>query len=298
MVPVADPVEYDESDKLSSIAKAVRVLRALATVGDGEAGVTDLAEQAELPKSTTHRVLSALIGEGLVGRSGQRYRLGPGWFMLQSALSSSEWAQLVDQSSKPLADLFERTGATVHLGVLDGQDVLYLEKLTARGGTSVPTRVGARMPATCTALGKCLLAFADDDVVRSVVSNPLPMASQRSIGLPRLLLHQFDEIQRTGLAFDVEESQPGVLCVAAPIFQGGQAVAAISVTRVAVRGLSPTDGQDVERTARQVAGWLTGAYYAGPARVAGALGAAFRSGDLSRPSPGSISGRWQRSRAS
>lgn len=258
MTIVADHPDLDveSADTLSSIAKAARILRALAVAGDGDVGVTELAGKALLPKSTTHRVLAELIGAGLVGRSGQRYRLGPGWFELQSALSSSEWLQLVEQARRPLAALFERSGATVHLGVLDGEQVLYLEKLTAKGGTSVPTRVGAHRPVTCTALGKAMLAFAEPGVVRSVLAKPLPMASRTSIVMPGLLARQLTTIRGTGLAYDVEESQPGVFCVAAPVFRAGRAVAAVSVTRVAVRALSPDDAKGVQRAAREIADWL------------------------------------------
>jgi DNA-binding IclR family transcriptional regulator len=243
-------------DSLSSIAKAARVLRALAQGEGRELGVTDVAERVALPKSTTHRVLSELMAEGLVGRSGLRYCLGPAWFALQSALGSSEWVQLSERARQPLAQLFEQTGATVHLAVLDGEQVLYLEKLTAKGGTAIPTRVGVHMPATCTALGKSLLAFAPPALVHSVLVKPLPVASRLSIQLPRLLATQLAEIRHRGLAFDVEECQPGLYCVAAPVIRDGRVIAAVSLSRVNVRSLTPTDGLVVQRAAHQVADWL------------------------------------------
>jgi DNA-binding IclR family transcriptional regulator len=241
----------------SSIAKAARVLRALALSGLGGAGVTRLAALACLPKSTAHRVLSELVCEGLVSHTDQqRYRLGQGWFELQSALSTSEWVRLVEQAKSPLAALFEATGATVHFGVLDGDMVLYLEKLTARGGTAVPTRVGARFPLTCTALGKALLAHADDVTVRSILVNRLPVMSSRSITQPNLLLRQLAGIRDEGVAYDREESQAGVFCAAAPVFRSGQVVAAVSVTRTGGRGLVPADLAEVQRAAKRIAEWL------------------------------------------
>ncbi|MGW1785656.1 IclR family transcriptional regulator [Streptomyces sp. NPDC002143] len=243
-------------ESVSSIAKAARVLRALATAGVGEAGVTRIALSAQLPKSTTHRVLAELIGEGLVAHSGSRYRLGPDWFALQEALSSSEWLQMVERARIPLAQLFERTMATVHLGVLDGDRVLYLEKLTASGGTAIPTRVGAHMPASCTAIGKALLAHASPNVVRTLVAKPLPVLARRSIATPRQLLSQLEEIRRSGVAWDVEESQAGVCCVAAPVFRGGRAVAAVSVARVSSRGVTASDTAEAQSAAKQVSRWI------------------------------------------
>lgn len=252
-LPVATTTA-DESP--SSIAKAVRVLRSLALAGDAADGVTHIAELANLPKSTTHRVLAVLIDEGLVSRSDQRYRLGPGWFELQSALSSSEWHRIVRQAKRPLASLFETTEATVHFAVLDGDDVLYLEKLTGRNGTIVPTRVGERKPALCTALGKSLIAHADAAHVHSMLSKPLPMVSRRSITSPQIILHQLTETRRSGVAYDFEEVQPGVSCVAAPVFRSGKAIAAVSVTRVGRGVTSPSDASAVRRAATEITRWI------------------------------------------
>lgn len=243
-------------DGPSSIAKAVRVLRALALAGDNADGVTHIAELANLPKSTTHRVLAVLIQEGLVSRSDQRYRLGPGWFELQSALSSSEWHRIVRQAKKPLDSLFETTSATVHFAVLDGADVLYLEKLTGRQGTVVPTRVGERKPALCTALGKSLVAHADAADVRSLLSRPLPVVSHRSTRSPRIILKQLNEIRRVGVAYDFEEVQPGVFCVAAPVFRSGKAIAAVSVTRVGGAPTTSGDAAGVRRAADEITRWV------------------------------------------
>jgi len=250
------PVPTRTDDNSSSIAKAVRVLRSLALAGDRADGVTHIAELAKLPKSTTHRVLAVLIEEGLVSRSDQRYRLGPGWFELQSALSSSEWHRIVRQAKKPLASLFEATEATVHFAVLDGGDVLYLEKLTGRHGTVVPTRVGERKPALCTALGKSLVAHADAASVHSLLSKPLPMVSRRSITSPQIILKQLNEIRRVGVAYDFEEVQPGVFCVAAPVFRSGKAIAAVSVTRVGGTTTTRGDAAAVHRAATEISRWV------------------------------------------
>jgi DNA-binding IclR family transcriptional regulator len=247
---------YEADDSSSSIAKAVRVLRSLALAGDDADGVTHIAELANLPKSTTHRVLAVLIDEGLVSRSDQRYRLGPGWFELQSALSSSEWHRIVRQARRPLASLFETTEATIHFAVLDGEEVLYLEKLTGRHGTMVPTRVGERKPALCTALGKSLVAHADPADVHTLLSKPLPVVSQRSITSPRIILSQLAEIRRTGVAYDFEEIQPGVSCVAAPVFRSGKAIAAVSVTRVGGSATNPKDALAVRRAATEITRWV------------------------------------------
>jgi DNA-binding IclR family transcriptional regulator len=244
---------------VSSVAKAARLLRALAR-SSGEAGVTELAVAAGLPKSTAHRVLAELIQEEMVAHNGSRYRLGAGWYALQMSRSTSMWGDLLDIARRPLEDVFEATGANVHLAVLEAGQVLYLEKLTARGGTRIPTRVGARMPATCTAIGKALLAFSDVSVVRSVLSHDLPRPSSRSIVAPRLLLDQLAEVRRAGYSQDLEEAQPGLFCVAAPVVMEGRSVAAVSLARIGSSAHLISDRNHVRRTAVQIANALSAPY--------------------------------------
>lgn len=240
-------------DVVSSVAKAVRLLRALAAIDGEDAGISELALRTGLPKSTTHRVLAELIQEDLAARNGKRYRLGRGWFALQSALSSSEYGRLTEAARRPLADLFETRRACVHLGVLLGSEVLYLEKLTAPGGTRVPTRVGGKMPATCTALGKAMLAHSDMATIRSVLSARPAMRSARSIVVPQLLFDQFTGIRKSGFAYDLEESQPGVFCVAAPVIVSSEVVAAVSLTRMDSDKTLSTDATYVRRAAQKIA---------------------------------------------
>jgi DNA-binding IclR family transcriptional regulator len=245
---------------VTSIAKAARVLRALARCPNGEARVTELAMAAGLPKSTVHRVLAELTQEELVAHKGTRYQLGAGWYALQLSSNCSEWGGLLDSARRPLELAFEASGATVHLAVLEGNQVLYLEKLTARGGTRIPTRVGGRMPATCTALGKVLLAYSDISVLRSVLSHNLPRPSPRSIVLPRLLLDQLAQIRQMGYSYDFEETRQGLFCVAAPVLYEGQAVAAVSLARLGSNAHMASDRNHACRAAGQITEALEAPY--------------------------------------
>lgn len=260
MEALVERVTSQDNGVVSSIAKAARLLRALARCQGGEAGVTELALAAALPKSTVHRVLAELIQEGLVTHTSSRYQFGAGWYALQLSCSCSGWGGLLDAARRPLEQAFEASGATVHLAVLEDNQVLYLEKLTARGGTRIPTRVGGRMPPTCTALGKVLLAYSDISVLRSVLSHNLPRPSPRSIVLPRLLLDQLAQIRQNGYAFDFEEMRPGLFCVAAPILRDGQAVAAVSLARIGSNAHMTSDRNHARRAAGEIARTLAAAY--------------------------------------
>ena len=127
----------------------------------------------------------------------QRYRLDSAWFAVQSASAFVSCGGSWKKPRRPLISLHERTGATVHLAVLDGEGVLYLEKVADGSEPCARGRAPAQahLPATCTAVGKALLAYADAATVRSIMSRPLPRLCGRSIVLPRLLN---DQLRRCG----------------------------------------------------------------------------------------------------
>jgi DNA-binding IclR family transcriptional regulator len=130
-----------------------------------------------------------------------------------------------------LADLFEATRETVHLAVLDGTDVVYVQKLTVSGSPDIPSRLGGRMPAYCTGVGKALLAFGPPERLAAVVEAGLERRTPRTVIAPGLLHTELDTIRRTGIAEEHEESALGIACVAAPVLgTDGNAVAALSIT--------------------------------------------------------------------
>lgn len=218
-----------EDDGLTSVSKALGILELMAEAEHTTLGVTELALAMGMPKSTVHRLLKALESRGFTGRVGSKYRLGNRFVELGEAARWSEHGQLRNAAARPLERLFDETGGTVHLAVLDRGSVLYLEKLTGPGGCRIPTRVGARMPANCTALGKAMLAFSAPEVIGSLIAAPLTRCTPYSIVVPRMLLEQLQEIRPAGVALDREEAQLGITCVAAPVLQDGKAVAAVSV---------------------------------------------------------------------
>jgi DNA-binding IclR family transcriptional regulator len=146
-------------DRLSSVSKALAILEVMAR-SDGRAfGVSDLALVTDIPKSTAHRLLKAMEERGFIGRSGSKYRVGARCLQLSSVARWSEYGMILEHAAPVMEWLFERTGETVHLAVLDGAEVLYLEKINGRGGCRMRTRVGARLRAETTPVGRVLCAF-------------------------------------------------------------------------------------------------------------------------------------------
>ena len=221
---VAEPTRDDRA----AVDKAISLLVAFGADATGGLGVSELARRAQLSKSTAFRVLGILERNGVVERSGRGYRLGERLHQLGRAVYAPGHERIRDLLLPFLTDLYEVTRQTVHLAALHGTDVFYLAKLYGHRAVPAPSRIGGRLPAHCTAVGKVLLAY-DLDAAELALSAPLPAVTARTITDPAALATDLARIRHEGLAFDDEESRLGLSCVAAPVLSGGHAVAALSV---------------------------------------------------------------------
>jgi IclR family transcriptional regulator, acetate operon repressor len=227
-------VAVDDSPT-SVLERALNILSCFER-SDRTVTLADLARRAAMPKSTVHRLASQLTLLGLLRQDDHGYRLGLRLFELGEI--ALEQAGLVVKARPILADLHRTTNATVHLAILDEFEVLYLAKVASSGAPDVPSRVGGRMPAYCTAIGKALLAFAPHQVVVQCIENGLRRRTSRTIIAPGILLTQLRDVRNGAFAFEYEESAPGIVCVATPVLDRGRSpIAALSVAdRVTVRG--------------------------------------------------------------
>jgi DNA-binding IclR family transcriptional regulator len=216
-------------ESVSSVSKALTLLEVMSRTEGRTVGISELATAAELPKSTTHRLLKALERRGFIGRSGSKYIMGTRFIELGAAVWNFEYDEIIRCSSSTLEWLFERTGATVHLAVLIGSQVLYIEKITGRGGCAIPSRVGGRMPATCTAVGKAMLANSSDAMLEEALRSPISRRTPQSIGIARNLERELIHIRDTGVAFDREEARSGVFCSGAAVQSASWPVAGVSI---------------------------------------------------------------------
>ncbi|MEV0247853.1 IclR family transcriptional regulator [Nocardia sp. NPDC050712] len=188
-----------------------------------------LAERTGLPRSTVHRILDQMIRLRWLAHAPGGYRLG--MRTLELGGLAADHNEIRDVVSPLLHDLAQRTGMVGHLGVLDGREVLYLDKAGGRGTANVPTRLGGRMPAHSTALGKALLASLEPSIVEASFRDPLPQLTPRTICDRAELHRELARIRhRQGVAVDNEEAVAGIACVAVPVRGRGAAVAALSLT--------------------------------------------------------------------
>lgn len=211
---------------LSLLEKAAKVLRTFQS-GQPRLTLTEVVQRSGLPRSSAHRILDQLVQLRWLEREGRDYRLGMG--MLELGALAAHHNRLRRAALPHLYALHEATGHLVHLTVLDGTEVVYLERIGGADDSGVPSRVGGRQPAYCTAAGKAILAFSDGALVEQVIRRGLRPRTPRTLTRPESFRGELATVRQRGVAFDLEEGFQGVSCVAAPLRGAGRAIAAISV---------------------------------------------------------------------
>ena len=195
--------------------------------------LTALAERAELPLPTAHRLVAELVAWGALARTPDgTYVVGRR--LWDVGLLAPARTDLRELASPYLHDLYGATLATVHLAVRDGTEVLYLDRL--RGSASVPivSTVGSRLPLHATGVGKVLLAHAPADVQQQVMGH-LTRVTPYTITQPGRLRRQLARVLRDGYATTVEEMSLGACSVAVPVRSGSRVVAALGMVVPSLR---------------------------------------------------------------
>jgi DNA-binding IclR family transcriptional regulator len=216
----------------------------------------DVTSLTHLPRSTTHRILEQLVRLEWLDHRGRDYALG------QRALGLGGrdvgHSALRAHAFPLLQELAARTDMTVHLVVLDDTDVYYLDKLGRGGSVDVPSRVGARMPAHCTAGGKSMLAWLPPERVDELFDGVIPRRTNASIGDLGVLHQELGRIRaRNGLAFERGECFSQIACVGAAIRGPDGAVGAISLagyTQAALERVAPLVLNAAQAVSRAVGG--------------------------------------------
>jgi len=216
--------------------------------------LTELSKELNISSSTTFRLLATLRSHQLVQLEDAtgNYRLGLASLELSRAYHAGD--EVRHAALLEMKELRDETMETVHLGVLDGIEIVYLEKLEGLHAIGLmSSRVGRRAPAYCTGLGKALLAHSDLNFLHeNIEQSTLRQYTDRTITNHIELLNHLELVRRRGYALDLGEHENEVRCVAAPIFdQYGKVVAAISVAGPSGR-IDPIEhNQDlIDRTLR------------------------------------------------
>ena len=213
---------------VESVDRALLLLQALARAGARGCSLAELATPLGLHKTTVHRALSALRFREFVAQdpSSGDYMLGPSATGLAEDFFSDD--NLPVMLHPALVLLAATTGELVHLGVLVGAQVVYLDKVEPERPIRVWSAIGHRSPAVTTALGRALLAFRGTD---AVMLSGYVTAAGPGVAVDAERLWDVIKVARaSGYATEQEENEAGISCVAVPLLRSGSAIAAVSIT--------------------------------------------------------------------
>jgi DNA-binding IclR family transcriptional regulator len=212
----------------SSLSRAVRVLEAF-TPDEPELSVTEVARRSGLHVATASRIVGQLAEHGLLSR-GEDRRVRIGMRMWELAARASPARSLRDAAMPYLEDLHAVVGHHAQLGVLDGEDVLFLERLSSRDAVINYSRIAGRLPLHISSSGVVLLAYGPDELRERVLAGPLERYTPATITSPDRLRATFDQVRRQGYALLAGHVHPDATGIAVPVRDAlGEVVAALSV---------------------------------------------------------------------
>jgi len=216
--------------------KSLSVLELLLQQGSAM-NMTELSEKLELYPSTIHRILDTLKYRGYVEQDShtQKYQLG--LKALELGMAKLHQMDLVREATPYLKELVNQCNETVHLGVLEAGEVLYLAKEESSQTIRMISYVGKRAPLHCTALGKVLLTYLSAEERKKILGEKvLPRLTENTVTDKRELEKELGKVKEQGFALDREENEKDVRCVAAPIrnYQG-EVIAAVSISSPSFR---------------------------------------------------------------
>ncbi|MBO6508439.1 MAG: IclR family transcriptional regulator [Roseibium sp.] len=219
-----------------TVGKALDVLDKVAAKGR-PVRFSELLNESQHPKATLYRLLQTLVSQGMLAYDGalQTYSLG----IRLVRLAHAAWRQ---SSIAPIArpfikELSEIVGETVHLAQLDGGQVLYVDKRNAADPIDMYSQAGKVGPGYCTGVGKALMAFQEPTELDEIIKKQaFYKYTEATLVTEEMLRADLQKIRAEGVAYDREEHEPGIICVAAPILSSkGRPIGALSVTTSTLR---------------------------------------------------------------
>jgi DNA-binding IclR family transcriptional regulator len=211
----------------------VRGLDVLEAVANGAANLADLAAALGLTRSTTHRLAMSLVERRYLNFT-PRVGYSLGSKLLELGFLAGRQMGLPRVARDHLERLAADTGDTVHLGILDGSRALYLDKVPSRRRVEISSRVGERQPLRSTGLGKALILDEDEARWRELYAFEDTMGGHRYGVDLAVWLRRMHDYAEKGCAFDLEENEDFIRCVAAPVRDvSGKIIGAISVSSAA-----------------------------------------------------------------
>lgn len=214
-----------------TVGKALAVLDHVAGFGR-PVRFGELLDQSPFPKATLYRFLQTLTNQGMLGYDPERQTYSPGIRLVRLAHSAWQSASLAPIARPHIDALSAELGATVHLAQLDNAQVLYVDKRNARDPIPMYSQAGKVGPAYCTGVGKAMMAYLPEDTLEHVIAQQsFHRFTPDTLATEAELRAELTAIRARGYAYDREEHEPGIICVAVPILtRSNRVLGALSVT--------------------------------------------------------------------
>lgn len=221
---------------VQALDRALDIIEKLVQAENG-LGVTELSNSTGLHKSTVYRLLATLNYRGYVKKDSMtnRYKVGLKLFEIGSFVLNN--LDLRKQVRPYLKKLRKETKETTHLGILDQNEVVYIDKEETSEAIRMYSKIGRRVAAHCTSLGKILLAFSSAELVNRVIKEGgLSVYTENTITDPVEFKEHLNKVKKQGYAIDNEEQEEGIRCIGGPIFDyKGDIIAAFSIAGPTIR---------------------------------------------------------------
>ncbi len=245
--------DTNTSSNIRSVERAFTVLEAL-RLQPGGANATTIAKQSNLPRPTVIRLLTTLKNIGAVERIEDTNNYQIGLTILTLAAQPPLSRQLTAIARSYMQDLAQSTGETVFLCILDNHQVHYIDQINSQYNIQLRDWTGARYPLHTTSTGRMLLAALSPEALERYLARPLERYTKQTITDPATLRQQLAAVKKQGYAWSREQTEEGLVGVAAPIYdQDGQIIAAVSVGGPAFRFPQPDQEQAVADLVVQIA---------------------------------------------
>ena len=222
----------DKGKMPSGTQTLARGLDILNAVAEGVSSLSDIAATLGLSRSTVHRLAATLVDQRYLGFArNMGYTLGPK--LLELGFLAGRQLSLPRIARSHLEELAANAGDTVHLAMLDGTRALYLDKIPGRRRVEISSRIGERQPLRSTGIGKALILGESEGRWRELYDLEDQAGSRYNVDFVLWLKRMRDYAAR-GYAFDLEENEDRIRCVAAPVYDAsGTTIGAISISSAA-----------------------------------------------------------------
>lgn len=219
-----------------TVAKALAVMDDVAGFGR-PVRFAELLDRSPYPKATLYRFVQVLTKQGMLHFDPDRQTYAPGLRLVRLAHAAWQTSALAPIARRHIDALSDAVGETVHLAQLDGAQVLYVDKRNARHPIEMFSAAGKVGPAYCTGVGKAMLAFLPDDQLNhAIAQQSFHRFTPQTYTSEAELRAELAAIRDRGFAYDREEHEPGIICIAHPILtRAGRVLGAMSVTSTTAR---------------------------------------------------------------